>query len=63
MEWNKFGQEIPACNGYKSLGATDTRIELYVNADSEKTTTHFEVFKLQYTGRWKNLGVPVVKGG
>ena len=32
------------CNGYKALGATDTRIELYVNADSEKTT-HFEVFK------------------
>ena len=45
-----------AYNGYKALGATDTRIELYANADSEKTT-HFEVFKLQNTGRWKNLGV------
>ena len=39
-----------AYNGYKALGATDTRIELYANADSEKTT-HFEVLKLQNTGR------------
>jgi hypothetical protein len=40
--------------GYKALGAIETRIELYVNADSEKTT-HFRA-----VGRSENPGVPVV---